>query len=153
VQLAEGGEGLDFLGFHHRYLRGRTRQSRHVTFLARWPSRQAMQRARERIRELTERKRLSQPVEETVQELNRFLRGWGGYFRYGNSAQHFDQISTYALKRLALFLAKRHGRASGYGMSVVAYQSTNRLGLISLNGTVVAPRPFKPWTGTAECRR
>src|SRR6266704_270405 len=100
VQLREGGEGLDFLGFHHRWLRGRTRQSRQVTFLARWPSGQAMQRARDRIRELTERKRLSQPVEETVQELNRFLRGWGGYFRYGNSAQHFDQISTYALKRL-----------------------------------------------------
>ncbi len=124
--------------------RGRTRQSRHVTFLARWPSGQAMQRARDRIRELTERKRLSQPVEETVQELNRFLRGWGGYFRYGNSAQHFHQISTYALKRLASFVAKRHGHAPGYGMSVVAYRSTNRLGLISLNGTVVAPRPFKP---------
>jgi RNA-directed DNA polymerase len=55
VQLREGGEGLDFLGFHHRWLRGRTRQSRHVTFLARWPSGQAMQRARDRIRELTER--------------------------------------------------------------------------------------------------
>ena len=147
VQLREGGEGLDFLGFHHRYLRGRTRQSRQVTFLARWPSGQAMQRARDRIRELTERKRLSQPVEEVVQELNRFLRGWGGYFRYGNSAQHFDQISTYALKRLASFVAKRHGHAPGYGMSVVAYRSTNRIGLISLNGTVVAPRPFKPWTG------
>src|SRR6266496_1732260 len=147
VQLREGGEGLDFLGFHHRYLRGRTRQSRHVTFLARWPSRQAMQRARDRIRELTERKRLSRPVEEIVQELNRFLRGWGGYFRYGNSARHFDQISTYALKRLASFVAKRHGHAPGYGMSVVAYRSTNRIGLISLNGTVVAPRPFKPWTG------
>ena len=153
VQLREGGGGLDFLGFHHRYLRGRTRQSRHVTFLARWPSGQAMQRARDRIRELTERKRLSQPVEEIVHELNRFLRGWGGYFRYGNSAQHFDQISTYALKRLASFVAKRHGHAPGYGMSVVAYRSTNRLGLISLNGTVVAPRPFKPWTGAAECRR
>src|SRR6266536_108160 len=147
AQLREGGEGLDFLGFHHRYLRGRTRQSRHLTFLARWPSRQAMQRARDRIRELTERKRLSQPVEEIVQELNRFLRGWGGYFRYGNSARHFDQISTYALKRLASFVAKRHGHAPGYGMSVVAYRSTNRIGLISLNGTVVAPRPFKPWTG------
>ncbi len=112
-----------------------------------------MQRARDRIRELTERKRLSQPVEEIVHELNRFLRGWGGYFRYGNSAQHFDQISTYALKRLASFVAKRHGHAPGYGMSVVAYRSTNRIGLISLNGTVVAPRPFKPWTGAAECRR
>src|SRR3990172_9525474 len=153
VHLREGDGGLDFLGFEHRWVRGRTRRSRHVTFLARWPSRQAMQRARDRIRELTERKRLSQPVEEIVHELNRFLRGWGGYFRYGNSAQHFAQISTYALKRLASVVAKRHGRAPGYGLSVVAYRSTNRLGLISLNGTVVAPRPFKPWTGAAECRR
>src|SRR5207244_2131733 len=41
VHLREGGEGLDFLGFHHRYVRGNTPRSRHLTFLARWPSRQA----------------------------------------------------------------------------------------------------------------
>lgn len=43
VHLREEGEGFDFLGFHHRYVHGRTRRSRHVTFLARWPSRKAMQ--------------------------------------------------------------------------------------------------------------
>ena len=59
----------------------------------------------------------------------------------------FDQISTYALKRLALLVAKRHRRAPGYGLSVVAYRSANRLGLINLNGTVVSPRPFKAWRG------
>ena len=126
-------------------MRGRTRRYRHVTFLARWPSREAMQHARDRIRDLTARERLLPPVEDIVQDLNRFLRGWGGYFRYGNSARHFDQISTYTLKRLALFVAKRHGRAPGYGMTIVAYSATNRLGLITLNGTVVAPRPHKPW--------
>jgi RNA-directed DNA polymerase len=46
VHLAEGGEGLDFLGFHHRWVRGNTPRSRHVCFLARWPSRQATQRPR-----------------------------------------------------------------------------------------------------------
>ena len=35
VHLREGGEGFDFLGFHHRYVRGRTQRSRHLTFLAR----------------------------------------------------------------------------------------------------------------------
>jgi RNA-directed DNA polymerase len=58
VYLAEGGEGIDFLGFHHRRVRGRTLRSRHIAFLARWPSRQAMQHARDRIRELTHRSRL-----------------------------------------------------------------------------------------------
>jgi pimeloyl-ACP methyl ester carboxylesterase len=58
VHLAEGGEGLDFLGFHHRWVRSRDDRFKHVAFLARWPSRQAMQRARDRVRELTGRNRL-----------------------------------------------------------------------------------------------
>jgi RNA-directed DNA polymerase len=52
VHLREGGEGFDFLGFRHRYVRGRTPRSKHLTFLVRWPSRQAMQHARERVREI-----------------------------------------------------------------------------------------------------
>jgi RNA-directed DNA polymerase len=119
VHLRDGGEGLDFLGFHHRRVRGE-RGYRHLRFLARWPSREAMQRARDRIREITDSKRLRDPVEVIVQDLNRFLRGWANYFRYGNSRLHFTRITTYALRRLALFVAKRHNRASGYGMTVVA---------------------------------
>jgi hypothetical protein len=93
VQLREGGEGLDFLGFHHRWVRGNTPASKHLTFLARWPSRQAMARARSRIREITDRSRLREPVEDVVQDLNKYLRGWAGYFRYGNSTLAFDTIT------------------------------------------------------------
>ena len=39
-----------------------------------------------------------------VRELNQFLRGWGRYFRYGNSARIFDAISQYAPERLAGFV-------------------------------------------------
>ena len=145
VHLEEGGEGLDFLGFHHRWVCGNTPRSRHLRFLARWPSRQATQRARDRIREITDRRRLLVPVEEIVQDLNRFLRGWSGYFRYGNSDRTFDKINHYAVDRLARFVGKRHKRGWGYGMKVVVYQSPDRLGLINLNGTVVAPRPNRPW--------
>ncbi|MGZ6667466.1 MAG: group II intron reverse transcriptase/maturase [Solirubrobacteraceae bacterium] len=145
VHLEEGGEGLDFLGFHHRWVRGNTPRSRHLRFLARWPSRQATQRARDRIREITDRSRLLVPVETIVQDVNRFLRGWSGYFRYGNSDRAFDKINQYAVDRLARFVGKRHKRGWGYGMKVVVYQSPNRLGLINLNGTIVAPRPNRPW--------
>jgi len=136
---------FDFLGFQHRYVRGRTPRSRHLTFLARWPSRQAMQQARDRIHELTDRRRLLVPVEDVVQDVNRFLRGWANYFRYGNSRLHFTRITTYALRRLALFVAKRHKRASGYGMTVVAFVSSNRMGLVSLDRLVVTPSPFRDW--------
>ena len=84
VQLVEGQPGFDFLGFHHRLVRSRPRRGagRYV-FLARWPSQRAVQHARDRIRFLTMRARLVAPVEQVVGELNRFLRGWAGFFRYG----------------------------------------------------------------------
>ncbi|MCU1496369.1 MAG: RNA-directed polymerase (reverse transcriptase) [Acidimicrobiales bacterium] len=147
VHLEEGGEGVDFLGFHHRWVRAESRRFRHVLFLARWPSDKAMQHARDRVRELTDRRRLWLPVEAIVEDVNLFLRGWSGYFRFGNSAHHLDKVRNYALMRLALVVAKRHHRSRAYGWSVVAFQSSNQLGLISLDGIVVAPRPNRPWRG------
>ena len=142
VHLREGGEGLVFLGFEHRRVRGE-RGYRHRGFLARWPSREAMSRARQRIRELTDRRRLLRPVEEIVRDINDYLRGWANYFRYGNSRLCFTKIRTYALQRLVLFMAKRHGRTSRYGWTVVNYHSRNQLGLISLDRLVVTPSPFR----------
>jgi len=146
VHLVEGGQGLDFLGFHNRLVRGRTPRSAHLVFLARWPARKAVQHARDRIRSITARSRLLVPVEQIVEELNLFLRGWAGYFRYGNSALVLGQIRNYALTRLALWLSKRgkRRRAWGWGMTQVLL-SPNHLGLISLDGIVVPPRPFRAW--------
>jgi len=147
VHLTEGGEGLDFLGFHHRWVRSRGPRSRHITYLARWPSHQAMRHARDRIRDLTGRERTGQPVEDVVQDINRFLRGWANYFRYGNSSPSFDAIMVHATRRLSLLVAKRHQRASGYGWWAVAYQSPDRMGLLNIAGTVVSPRPHRAWRG------
>lgn len=146
VKLEVGGPGFDFLGFHHRLVRSRgVRGRKGVTFLARWPSDQAMRRARDRLRELTVRSRLWLPVEAVVEDMNVFLRGWGAFFRYGHSAVRFNKISNYALDRLVLFVGKRHKRGRRFGLSAVAYLSADRCGLISLVGTVVAPRAGKPW--------
>lgn len=152
VHLVEGGEGLDFLGFHNRLVRGWTPRSAHLTFLARWPARKAVRHARDRIRLITARSRLLVPVEQIVEELNLFLRGWAGYFRYGNSALLLGQIRNFALCRLALWLSKRGNRrrAWGWGMTQVLL-SPNHLGLISLDGIVVPPRPLRAWK--VECRR
>jgi group II intron reverse transcriptase/maturase len=144
VHLTEGGDGLDFLGFHHRWVRSRDPRFRHVCFLARWPSRRTMQRARDRVRELTGRDRLRWPVKQIVQDLNRFLRGWAGYFRYGNSTVQFDQIIRHAEDRLALLIAKRHQQPRRYGRQALASR-LDRYGLINLNGTIAAPRPNRPW--------
>ncbi len=50
------------------------------------------------------------PPKEIVADLNRFLRGWGGYFRYGNSTRCFDKIDSFTFDRVARFLGEKHKR-------------------------------------------
>ncbi|WKK24207.1 group II intron reverse transcriptase/maturase [Streptomyces olivoreticuli] len=146
VHLQTGGEGFDFLGFHHRQVCSRGLHGRRrVEFLARWPSDRAMQHARDRIREITGRRWLPLRVEAIVEEVNTFLRGWMAYFKYGHSARCFSKIGRYAEQRIAHFTSKKHRRSRAFGWWVLAVSSSNRLGLISSYGTVVAPRAGKPW--------
>lgn len=154
VHLEVGGEGLTFLGFDHRMVRSPARMGRRqVTFLARWPSDKAMQRARDRLRELTARSRFRIPVEQVVAEMNMFLRGWAAYFRYGNSADRFVDLNWYANQRLGLFLSKRYARGRRFGRWLVGVRQPAHLRLVSLGGTVISPRPNRPWRGRAACQR
>jgi RNA-directed DNA polymerase len=147
VQLRVGGEGLDFLGFHHRLVRSQGRRGEAgVVFLARWPAKKAMQHARDRVRELTARSRLLLPIEVVTDHVNRFLRGWAAYFRYGNSADQFDKINGYARMRMAWFITRRHRRSREFGWFVLNH-GRDSPGLVDLTGTVVAPRPFRDWRG------
>jgi RNA-directed DNA polymerase len=134
VCVNDDGEGFDFLGFHHRMVESFRKPG--VRFLARWPSARATQAARARIRELTDRRLLFMPVEDVVTDLNRFLTGWAGYFRRGNSTVQFHKVDLYTADRLARWLGKRHKsrRPLAYGRWLLRQQRF--LGLRPLVGRV-----------------
>ena len=117
---------------------------RHLTFLVRWPSRQAMQHARQRVREITARERLLLPVEDIVEDLNRFLRRLGGLLplRKLRPVLRQDHRSTPSTGcRSSSPTATSVTGGSGGGPSPA--RSPDRLGLIDLNGTIVPPRPIR----------
>lgn len=110
-----GGEGFDFLGFHFRIVSSRRDPRRWVASI--WPSRSAMAAARRRIRDLTPLAQVGVPVSTIVQDLNGFLRGWGGYFRWGNSTTQFKALDRYVLERVSRFIARKRGwRMAGRGL-------------------------------------
>jgi RNA-directed DNA polymerase len=133
VNLEVEGEGFDFLGYHFRRVPSR-RSGRRYT--ACWPSRQAMAEAKQRVRELTPKRRIGLPAIIVVQDLNRFLRGWGAYFRHGNSTKQFKALDRYVFWRLSRFMTRKHGK-TGYrrGMADLL-ESRTQLGLYHLTGTV-----------------
>ena len=134
VDLNVAGEGFDFLGYHFRRLPVRRDPDR--LYCACWPSQSAMDAARQRIRELTPMERVGLPAIMVVQDINRFLKGWGAYFRHGNSTQQFKALDHFVFERLARFVSRKHGKP-GRGMGVhLLMSSDTRLGLHRLAGTV-----------------
>ncbi len=78
--------------------------------LQQWPSARALASIRGKVRALTDRRYARLPLEMVVKErLNRVLRGWGSYFRHGNSGQKLDQIDAYVSQRLAILVSTKHG--------------------------------------------
>lgn len=113
VELYDGKEGFDFLGCHlHKRLSGRIweRERKRLYFLHRWPSRRAMVRVRQRVRELTPKSRCHADIRAVIAGINPVLRGWGNYYCTGNAARQFTSVDGFVVRRLRTLRVARKGR-------------------------------------------
>lgn len=104
--LTRGAQGFDFLGFHHHKVESWKWRGR--WYLQRWPSTRAMRSIRAKVRWATDRRFVGDKIEVAVGNLNRMLRGWHAYFRYGNSGRKFSTIDSYVHERLAILASRKH---------------------------------------------
>ena len=105
-----GGEGLDFLGFTLRYERSVLSGSDRYLHVG--PSRSAMRRVRQKLRELTSSRQCFKPTSQVISEVNRLLRGWSRYFGYGHPRRAFGQVNHAVQTRLYVHLNRRSQRGS-----------------------------------------
>jgi RNA-directed DNA polymerase len=143
VDLREGREGFDFLGWHFRARVSGRLLERGIRryYLHRWPSQRSMKRLRAKVKAKTGRNRVGiRDVRDLIAELNPILRGWGNYFRTGNAADKFRQIDRYAAWRLKRLLIKRKGRNLRAGEAAAWTEDwLVGLGLYRLRGTIRYP--------------
>jgi len=99
-------QGFDFLGFSLFKLR--SRRSGKYAPLA-WPSPRSMNRIREKLREATSRRWALRDLAEEVKVLNPIIRGWRGYFRFGNSTKKLQDLDHFAHGRLKKFFFGKQG--------------------------------------------
>ena len=103
-------EHFDFLGYTFGPERFR-KDGR--WYLAAKPSKKAVQRLKEHLREVL-RHGVVAPWEEVVAPLNHKLRGWAGYFDYGTRLMAYRAIDSCAYRAVQRFLQRRH-KVSGHG--------------------------------------
>ena len=134
VDLTRGTEGFDFLGFHLHKVESWRRRGR--WYLQHWPSARAVSSIRAKVRFATRRQLTGVDLASVVENLNPVLRGWGNYFRTGNSARQFSLVDSYVHERLAILASNKHGRSGRNWVTRYNGAWFRRLGVHTLTGTV-----------------
>jgi RNA-directed DNA polymerase len=112
----------DLLGRGHRYLNV-------------FPSRKALARLRDKVREITGPQWGWKPVTALIGELNRYLRGWSRYFQHGYPARAFHHVNGYIQARVSRHLRRRSQRRyrPPAGQTMYAHQQQLGLRLLAAN--------------------
>jgi group II intron reverse transcriptase/maturase len=133
VYLGGGEDGFDFLGFHHRKTPSKYGDRR---YLSKWPSARAMASIRAKVRDHTDRRYANRDLRDVVAGLNPVLRGWGAYFRYGNSNRKFAAVDSYVHFRMSKLASVKHATRGRLRVSRFNYGWLTGLGVYRLTGSV-----------------
>lgn len=78
------------------------------------PSKKALKHIRLEIKQLTTERYSSTPTEVVIQRVNEVVRGWVGYFYYGNCTKAMSYLRRYLVRRMRIYLRRKH-HYNGYG--------------------------------------
>lgn len=131
TRVVDAREGFDFLGMRFRYRRSR----RGKMNCYKWPSPKAVSRVKEKVRRAIGG-RGNWNLDEAIRRVNPILRGWGNYFRYGNSFEQFEKVDRYVRWRLRWRCWVEH-RKRRRGMRDFPRDLNREKGLHRLRGTIL----------------
>jgi len=126
VSLFEPGVGLDFLGYTFRYDRDWYGRDEHYLNLI--PSAKALQRVRDRLREMTDARQCFTPVCDLIERINRMQRGWQGYFSQGYPQAAYRDVDSFTVRRLRNHLNRRSQRGYKKPTDATWWDHLQRLG-------------------------
>ncbi len=127
INLKEKGATLDFLGYSFRYeedLKGRGWK-----YLNLMPSKKALEKEREAIRQLTGPEHCHKPVKEMIEAINQQTRGWKKYFSKGHPRRAFRDLNHFIRKRVMGHLQRRSQRGHKMPEGSSYYRHLMDLGL------------------------
>jgi RNA-directed DNA polymerase len=101
-------EGLDFLGWRIQRHRKRGTDKQYVYV---YPAKKALAAVKVKIKTWC-RQNTNLPLNILLIHLNRMLRGWTAYFKYGCSSATFSYLRSYLWKQVVRWQERKHRRTS-----------------------------------------
>lgn len=107
------------------------------------PAKKALAQIRAELKSTTVRSTLALPEEIVIQKLNERIRGWVGYFYYGNCSKDLKFLKRFLEQRVRIYLRRKHQTKSwGYK----AYPDKHLYGTLGLYKIPTTA----PWTQAAK---
>ena len=127
IDLKQKGASLDFLGFTFRHEPDQFGHGHRYWRVE--PSKKAVKRERAKVHELTRGAARSIPIPTLITDLNRHLKGWGNYFRFGYPRRAFHKVNEHVQVCLRQNLRQRSQRPFRPPEGITDYANFQRLGL------------------------
>lgn len=124
VNLWEGKDGFDFLGYHNRKVKLKMKSGAQYYALEQWISKNAISKVRDKVKETLKDATLYQDLEIVIKKLNRKIDGWRNY--YGKSPiRVLLRIDRYILRRLVYWYNRKHQskrKRKDYGRLMIKFK-------------------------------
>ncbi len=133
VNLWDGKEGFDFLGFHHRRTTQESKRGKFYQTTSQFPSKKAMKSMKEKIKLiLSNRLTLKESLEEMVKRINRRLVGFKNYYTLQYANKHLSKIDWYVIEKFTIWNNdKRQRKPRRRGMKDIN-RNLKRYGIVKL---------------------
>jgi RNA-directed DNA polymerase len=128
LNVSEAGGRLDFLGHSFRYVRSR----KGYRYLRIEPTQKALTREYEALRERINKHRCFVPLPQMIGEVNKQLRGWANYFRFGHYQRTFHKVNWFVNERLYRHLKRRSQRPWRPPEGLSGYAHFKQMGLLTI---------------------
>lgn len=133
VNLWDGKEGFDFLGFHHRRKSIENGKGQKFSTTIQEPSKKAMKSMRSKIKDiLNKRSSLYQDIKEMIKIINKRLVGFKNYYGLRNAGKQLNKLDWYVLEKFTVWYNhKRQIRPRRRGIKQM-YTFLKREGIVYL---------------------
>lgn len=104
VNMWDGNEGFDFLGFHHRRVMQENGKGQIYANTMQCPSKKSMKNMRMKLKEvLNNRATLKNDIKEMVKIINRRLRGFKNYYGLKYANKQLNKIDWYVIEKFTIW--------------------------------------------------
>lgn len=104
THVTHATEGFDFLGFHVEHRRPKDNKP----WLRVTPSQKSIERLKNKVREMTDRRQFFDTPLHKVMAINRVLSGWIMYYRHVNVKSTANKLDWWVGQRLVGWLEEKH---------------------------------------------